>query len=110
MAAGRQVQGQLPGQRFIEPGVLARIDNLELIARVVVDGFVSGLHRSPMLGMSVLPPRSRLTSAPTPAAIIASTAAGSQTANMATSSRPCSSTSDSTAIVSCVPPEAELSA
>ena len=53
MAAGRQVQGQLPGQRFIEPGVLARIDNLELIARVVVDGFVSGLHRSPMLGMSV---------------------------------------------------------
>ena len=52
MFARQQSQGQ-PGQRFIDPTVLARIDNLELIARVVVDGFVSGLHRSPMLGMSV---------------------------------------------------------
>jgi len=33
--------------------VLTRIDNLELIARRVVDGFISGLHQSPMLGMSV---------------------------------------------------------
>jgi uncharacterized protein (DUF58 family) len=33
--------------------VLTRIDNLELIARSVVDGFISGLHQSPMLGMSV---------------------------------------------------------
>jgi uncharacterized protein (DUF58 family) len=48
-----QAQGHLPGQRFIDPDVLARIDNLELIARGVVDGFISGLHRSPMLGMSV---------------------------------------------------------
>jgi len=44
---------QLPGQRFIDPAVLTRIDNLELIARRVVDGFISGLHQSPMLGMSV---------------------------------------------------------
>jgi len=33
--------------------VLTRIDNLELVARAVVDGFISGLHRSHMLGMSV---------------------------------------------------------
>ena len=48
-----QAQGHAPGQRFISPDVLARIDNLELVARGVVDGFISGLHRSPMLGMSV---------------------------------------------------------
>ena len=49
----KSAQGQLPGQRFIDPEVLTRIDNLELIARSVVDGFISGLHQSPMLGMSV---------------------------------------------------------
>ena len=49
----REEGAQIPGQRFIDPDVLTRIDNLELIARNVVDGFISGLHRSPMLGMSV---------------------------------------------------------
>jgi uncharacterized protein (DUF58 family) len=53
MLRSKQSQGQLPGQRFIDPDVLTRIDNLELVARGVVDGFISGLHRSPMLGMSV---------------------------------------------------------
>ena len=53
MLGANSAQGQLPGQRFIDPEVLARIDNLELIARGVVDGFISGLHQSPMLGMSV---------------------------------------------------------
>jgi len=53
MLRNRQAQDQLPGQRFIDPDVLTRIDNLELVARGVVDGFISGLHRSPMLGMSV---------------------------------------------------------
>lgn len=33
--------------------MLARIDNLELLARTVVDGFISGLHRSPYLGFSI---------------------------------------------------------
>lgn len=40
-----------PG-RFIDPAVLARIDNLDLIARVVVDGFISGLHKTVHLGVS----------------------------------------------------------
>ena len=53
MLRQRQTRNQSPGQRFIDPDVLSRIDNLELIARGVVDGFISGLHRSPMLGMSV---------------------------------------------------------
>ncbi len=41
------------GARFIDPRVLARIDNLELIARTVVEGFINGLHRSPFLGLSL---------------------------------------------------------
>jgi len=53
MLGQREADGQIPGQRFIDPDVLARIDNLELVAHGVVDGFISGLHRSPMLGMSV---------------------------------------------------------
>ena len=53
MARNSEAQNRLPGQRFIDPSVLARIGNLELVARGVVDGFISGLHRSPMLGMSV---------------------------------------------------------
>lgn len=39
--------------RFIDPHVLTRIASLELIARTVVEGFISGLHRSPHLGFSV---------------------------------------------------------
>lgn len=35
---------------FIDPAVLARIGSLELVARTVVGGFVSGRHRSPALG------------------------------------------------------------
>jgi uncharacterized protein (DUF58 family) len=53
MLRPKEAQGQVPGQRFIDPEVLTRIDNLELVARSVVDGFISGLHQSPMLGMSV---------------------------------------------------------
>lgn len=33
--------------------MLARIGNLELLARSVVDGFINGLHRSPYFGASV---------------------------------------------------------
>ncbi len=38
--------------RFLDPLTLARIDNLDLIARTVVNGFVHGLHQSPHLGVS----------------------------------------------------------
>jgi len=37
---------------FLDPAVLARIGNLELLARTVVDGFIGGLHRSPKFGAS----------------------------------------------------------
>jgi uncharacterized protein (DUF58 family) len=39
--------------RLLDPKVLARIGNLELLSRVVVEGFLSGLHRSPYLGRSI---------------------------------------------------------
>ena len=38
---------------FLDPRVLAGLDNLELRARVVVEGFLSGLHKSPRRGFSV---------------------------------------------------------
>jgi uncharacterized protein (DUF58 family) len=46
-------QTSMRGARFIDPGALARIRNLELLARTVVDGFVNGLHRAPHLGFSL---------------------------------------------------------
>ena len=38
---------------FIDPAALMRIKNLELRAKVVVEGFLNGLHRSPYHGFSV---------------------------------------------------------
>ena len=43
----------IPGARFVDPTVLARVGNLELVSRSVVDGFINGLHRSPYFGASV---------------------------------------------------------
>ncbi len=37
---------------FLDPAVLGKIGNLELLARSVVEGFINGLHRSPSLGAS----------------------------------------------------------
>jgi uncharacterized protein (DUF58 family) len=39
--------------RFLDPAVIARLGSMELKARTVVEGFVSGLHRSPYKGFSV---------------------------------------------------------
>src|SRR5579884_4047737 len=38
--------------RFLDPAILAGISHLDLVARTVVDGFISGLHRSPDFGFS----------------------------------------------------------
>lgn len=40
-------------QRFLDPEVVARIANLELRARQIVEGMISGRHRSPFRGYSV---------------------------------------------------------
>ena len=39
--------------KFLDPQVLARARSLELKARAVVDGFLSGMHRSPYHGFAV---------------------------------------------------------
>ena len=43
----------IPGARFVDPSVLARIGKLDLLARTVVDGFINGLHRAPFFGASI---------------------------------------------------------
>ena len=43
----------VPGAKFIDPVVLAKIGNLEFIAKTVVDGLINGTHRSPFFGASV---------------------------------------------------------
>ena len=42
-----------PGARFVDPKVLMRVGNLELLARNVVEGFINGLHRAPFFGASI---------------------------------------------------------
>jgi uncharacterized protein (DUF58 family) len=40
-------------QDYLDFDVIARIDNMQMLARVLVEGFVLGLHRSPYRGFSV---------------------------------------------------------
>jgi len=39
--------------RYLDPEALARLGNLNVVARTAVEGFISGLHRSPHHGFSV---------------------------------------------------------
>jgi uncharacterized protein (DUF58 family) len=48
-----QLGGTIPGAQFVDPSVLARIGNLDFVARSVVDGLINGLHKSPFFGTSV---------------------------------------------------------
>ena len=50
---GAHTPSAILGARFMDPVVLARIGNLELVARAVVDGFINGLHKAPCFGASV---------------------------------------------------------
>jgi uncharacterized protein (DUF58 family) len=45
----------MPGSalQFLDPHVVTRLANMELRARLVVEGFITGLHRSPYHGFSV---------------------------------------------------------
>jgi uncharacterized protein (DUF58 family) len=42
-----------PALQFLNPRVVTRLSNMELRARLVVEGFITGLHRSPYHGFSV---------------------------------------------------------
>ena len=39
--------------RFLDPSTLSRLSSMEMRARIVVEGFVSGLHKSPYRGFGV---------------------------------------------------------
>jgi uncharacterized protein (DUF58 family) len=39
--------------RYLDPSLIARMGSMELKARTIVEGFLSGLHRSPFKGFSV---------------------------------------------------------
>ncbi len=41
------------GYQYLDPAALARVKNLSLVARSVVEGFITGLHSSPYKGFSV---------------------------------------------------------
>ena len=41
------------GPSFIDPSSLMKIKNLQMRAKVIVEGFMAGLHRSPYHGFSV---------------------------------------------------------
>ena len=40
-------------QTLLDPHVLSRLSSIELVAKTVVDGFLTGLHRSPFFGFSL---------------------------------------------------------
>jgi len=40
-------------KKFLDPAVISKLKTLELKARMVVEGFKVGLHRSPYHGFSV---------------------------------------------------------
>lgn len=42
-----------PWAAYLDPEVVRRIERLDLSARFIVEGFLSGLHRSPLHGLSV---------------------------------------------------------
>jgi uncharacterized protein (DUF58 family) len=61
VAWGGNVSGPAPGaaraggdaRRYLDPAVVARLAHLDVRARLVVEGFIAGMHRSPFHGFSV---------------------------------------------------------
>ena len=49
----RRRQDEDDPRRYLDPKVIARISQLDLRARHIVEGFLSGQHRSPVYGQSV---------------------------------------------------------
>jgi uncharacterized protein (DUF58 family) len=52
IALAKGMQGADP-QRYLDPAILARVGFSPLLAKVVVEGFLNGLHKSPYHGFSV---------------------------------------------------------
>jgi len=55
-AAGNAARSEVGGDsltKYLDPRVLGKVSRLELKARLIVEGFISGMHRSPYHGFSV---------------------------------------------------------
>jgi len=48
-----EIMATTHSRRFLDPAVVARLATMELKARLVVEGFIAGLHRGPYRGFSV---------------------------------------------------------
>lgn len=46
-------RGSREGRAYLDPAVVARLAHLDVRARLVVEGFIAGMHRSPFHGFSV---------------------------------------------------------
>ena len=46
-------RGARAGRGMLDPGVVARLEHLDVRARLIVEGFIAGMHRSPFHGFSV---------------------------------------------------------
>jgi uncharacterized protein (DUF58 family) len=44
---------QTAAQTYLDPKILARLEGLQLRARLIVEGYVAGVHRSPFHGFSI---------------------------------------------------------
>ena len=42
-----------PARRYLDPAFVSRLKNMEMRARLIVEGFMTGLHKSPYHGFSV---------------------------------------------------------
>ena len=52
-AGGGVTRGGAEARRYLDPAVVARLAHLDVRARLVVEGFIAGMHRSPFHGFSV---------------------------------------------------------
>ncbi|HTK32826.1 MAG TPA: DUF58 domain-containing protein [Candidatus Saccharimonadaceae bacterium] len=52
-APGAAASGRGEGRSSLDPAVVARLAHLDVRARLVVEGFIAGMHRSPFHGFSV---------------------------------------------------------
>ncbi|MFA6981130.1 MAG: DUF58 domain-containing protein [Ignavibacteriaceae bacterium] len=48
-----ETQEQIEIKKFLDPSVISKISSLELRARLIVEGFLLGLHKSPYHGFSI---------------------------------------------------------
>ena len=76
-------------RRFFDPKVIARISRLDLRAQKVVEGFIAGMHRSPVLrALRRVRPASRLRAAATTSATSTGRSGPRPTGSTSSSSRP----------------------